>query len=237
MTRAEHDGIQSMPMPGMNAAALSKTDQVFARLRDDIVGGRYQPGMPISERVVAEENSVSRVPVREALIRLERDGLVEMWPGRGASVKVFTTENMLSLYQAREALEGMAARLAAERVHPSALARICDGMRAESGSPAPDFQALTRLGNEFHAAVIQGSRNSALIEMASTISDRAKICRRLSYLAASEAESMHAAQEHLLIAEAIESRSAARAEELMRQHIATWAAVLRRHMAGDHSPL
>ena len=56
---------------------MSKTDQVHARLRDDIVSGRYQPGAPISERSLAEENDMSRVPVREALIRLERDGLVD----------------------------------------------------------------------------------------------------------------------------------------------------------------
>lgn len=233
VTRFEHDDTNRAPL---RALVVRKTDQVRVRLRDDIVGGRYQPGMPISERLLAEENAVSRVPVREALIRLERDGLVDIWPGRGAAVKVFTTEDMLSLYQAREALEGMAARLSAERLPPSALGAISQRTRSEIAISSPDVRVLTRLGNEFHDAVIQGSRNSVLIEMAGTISDRVKICRRLSYSGSNDTESMHAAEEHLLIAEAIDSRSSADAERLMRDHVATWAAVLRRHMAGDHHP-
>jgi DNA-binding GntR family transcriptional regulator len=231
------DDRRSAPTGALHASQLTKTDLVHARLRDDIVVGRYQPGMPISERALAEENAVSRVPVREALIRLARDGLVDLWPGRGAAVKVFTSETMVSLYEAREALEGMAARLSAERMPPAALRAVCDRMRAEIASPTPDFSDLTLLGHDFHEGVMRGSRNSALIELASAISDQVEICRRLSYRAADESESMQAAEEHLGIAEAIENQSAADAERLMREHIATWAAVLRRHMAGDHSPI
>lgn len=235
MTGVDRDGALSLSAGVVPLGVPSKAEQVYARLREDIVAGRYQPGMPISERVVAEENTVSRVPVREALIRLERDGLVDMWPGRGAAVKVFSTENMLSLYEARAALEGMAARLAAERIRKGTLEAICEGMRAETASRTPDVRALTILGNDFHDAVIHGSRNSVLIELAGAISDRVRICRRLSYRASSESESLHAAEEHLGIAEAIQTRSSAVAERLMREHIETWATVLRRHLAGDHS--
>jgi DNA-binding GntR family transcriptional regulator len=103
---------------------VGKKEFIRNRLRDDIVQGRYEPGDPVPERVVAEELEVSRIPVREALIELERDGLVSILPRRGAYVQVFTAENMQSLYETREALEGMAARLAAQRMNPAILASL-----------------------------------------------------------------------------------------------------------------
>src|SRR4051794_34317764 len=91
----------------------SKAEWTRMRLRRDILEGRYAPGDAISERLVAQELEVSRVPVREALIQLDRDGLVSVTPGRGAYVPQMSSDNMQSLYEARAALEGQASALAA----------------------------------------------------------------------------------------------------------------------------
>lgn len=213
----------------------SKTELVYERLRGDIVSGRLTPGVPISERVVAEEYAVSRVPVREALIRLEHDGLVETWPGRGTAVKLFSTETMRSLYLAREALEGMSARLAAERPRPDGFLDLRERLEAAMSRSALDKDALSSIGDDLHAAVIAASRNSVLIEMASTVADRVKICRQLSY-GDNVDSSLHAeaAREHLRIAQAIDDGDPDAAEQSMRSHIATWAEVLANQMLGDH---
>jgi DNA-binding GntR family transcriptional regulator len=204
------------------------------RLREYILDGRYAPGDPIPERLVAQELRVSRVPVREALIQLERDGLVSMMPGRGAHVRTVTADNMLSLYETREALEGMASRLAAQRLDPQTLTPFTEKFRAHlDESLSLDGAAQTKLGHDFHDAIIRGSRNSVIIEMSASITDRVELCRRLSYGQASRPHAQRAAEEHLGIAGAIERGEPDVAERLMREHIASWAQFLKSHMAGD----
>jgi DNA-binding GntR family transcriptional regulator len=79
-----------------------------------------------------EELGLSRLPIREALSKLERDGLVEIFPARGAQVRRLSASNIESLYQAREALEGMAARLAAMRIPSGEFDRLRQQFQAVS---------------------------------------------------------------------------------------------------------
>jgi DNA-binding GntR family transcriptional regulator len=213
---------------------LNKKELVRQKLRDEIVSGRLNPGDPIAERAVAEEFHVSRVPVREALIQLERDGLVEISPGRGAQVKRFNASNIESLYHLREALEGMAARLAAVRMRPGELATFRLKFHAISASPAhEDLASISRLGDEFHSAVIHGSRNSMIIDMSDSIADRVRMARRVSYGQMDAASVGKATQEHLAIVEAICERDPDLAERRMRSHISGWAQVVLETMPGD----
>ncbi|WP_256438409.1 GntR family transcriptional regulator [Pseudonocardia sp. H11422] len=214
--------------------STSKKTFIRDQLRDDIVKGRYAPGEPISERAVAEGHAVSRIPVREALIELERDGLVSILPRRGAQVRSFSAENMRSLYQAREALEGMAARLSAQRMRRDSLMSLRERIRDQIASDDDDMSALSALGGEFHDTVIQGSRNSVIIEMSAGIADRVTICKRLAYGGAPHDQAVLAGREHLAIAEAIDAGDADLAERRMRQHIATWSDFLYVNMSGDH---
>lgn len=214
--------------------STSKKQFIRDRLRADIVTGRYAPGEPISERAIAEDHAASRIPVREALIELERDGLVSILPRRGAQVRSFSSENMSSLYQAREALEGMAARLAAHRLPQGGLASVQARIGEEIGSGAADVEALTALGDEFHDTIIQSSRNSVIIEMSGLIADRVKICKRLAYGGMPQAQAVLAAEQHLAIAEAVDAGDADLAERRMREHIAKWRDHLYTNMSGDH---
>ena len=213
--------------------SMSKKTFIRDQLRDDIVKGRYAPGEPISERAVADDHAVSRIPVREALIELERDGLVSILPRRGAQVRSFSAENMRSLYQAREALEGMAARLSAQRMRRDSLTSLCERIREAMETAREDVSALSALGDEFHDSVIAGSRNSVIIEMSSGIADRVRICKRLAYGGAQHDEAVLAGKEHLAIAEAIDAGDADLAERRMREHIATWCDFLYVNMSGD----
>ncbi|SDT49133.1 GntR family transcriptional regulator [Jiangella sp. DSM 45060] len=218
-------------------AGTRKFEAIRQELRTRILDGRYEPGQPIPERVIAEELAVSRVPVREALRQLERDGLVSIVAQRGAQVRQFSAANMQNLYQAREALEGMAARLAAERADETLLAPFVtqfEGLIDGSITMSPDEESA--LGNDFHDAIARGSRNATVIELMATIHDRVRLCRRLTYGHASPAWARRAAEEHLAIAAAIGRGDPDGAEHAMRTHVATWAGFLRSHLAGDSPP-
>lgn len=222
------------PVSSDIADGSRKQEVIRRQLRDRILSGHYAPGDPIPERMVAEELAVSRVPVREALAHLERDGLVAILPRRGAQVRQFSAENMLSLYEARESLEGMAARLTVERVEADYLASFKKQYeQLLDGSIQLDPAAASQLGNDFHEAIAKGSRNLVLIEMLGAIHDRVQLCRRLAYGQASPAWSRRAAEEHLNIASAIEQGDPDLAEQSMRTHVGNWARFLRSRMAGD----
>lgn len=219
---------------GSGGGGTRKYEAIRQELRTRILSGRYEPGDSMPERVIAEELAVSRVPVREALRQLERDGLVSIAAQRGARVRQFSAENMQSLYQAREALEGMAARLAAERVDDSYLTPfIAQFEGLVDGSIHMDPAEESALGNAFHDAVTKGSRNATVIELSATIHDRVRLCRRLTYGHASPSWARRAAAEHLRIAKAISCGDADGAEDAMRTHVSTWTGFLRSHLAGD----
>lgn len=218
-------------------SSAPKSEVIRQELRSRILEGHYEPGQSIPERVIAEELDVSRVPVREALRQLERDGLVVIVAQRGAQVRQFSAENMQNLYQAREALEGMAARLAAERVGGTLLEPFIKQFEGLiDGSIVMNPAEESGLGDDFHEAIAQGSRNATIIELLASIHDRVRLCRRLTYGHASPIWARRAAEEHLAIATAIGRGDPDGAEHAMRTHVSTWAGFLRSHLAGDTPP-
>ena len=128
----------------------------------------------------------------------------------------------------------MAARLAAARGSQDAFESMRKRLKAKVAGDA-DKAVLTQIGDDLHDAVISASRNSVLVELAATIADRVKMGRRLSYRGSSDS-SLHieAASEHLRITEAIVSADPDAAEQVMRSHIATWAARLNDQILGDY---
>ena len=92
-----------------------RTSEGVARiLRTEIFAGRLQPGQPMPERLLAEQLGVSRTPVREALFTLQSEGLVELTPNRGATVRTITANDVVQIYSLRGVLEAYAAREAAK---------------------------------------------------------------------------------------------------------------------------
>ena len=99
-------------------------EAVYRHLKDLLLSGRFSPGERLSEPLLAQELGVSRTPVREALMRLAEEGLVELVPGKGARVRVFAPEEVEEVYGVRALLEGEAAREAALRATPWELAEL-----------------------------------------------------------------------------------------------------------------
>lgn len=138
---------------------------VYEEVQRRIVDGRLQQGERIYEDQLAAELDVSRNPVREALQALEAEGFVELEPRRGARVAVISIERANELFEMREALEGMMARLAAQRRSPQELRELQRVVKQGSAAAAAgDVATLPALNTEFHRILGAAAHNSMLAE-------------------------------------------------------------------------
>lgn len=198
-------------------------EQVLERIQRAIVAGVLPPGSKISEPEFSRSFGVSRGPLREAIRRLEARRLVEFVPHVGARVTSLTVDQLCDIYQVREGLEGMAARLAAERMTREEV----DALDAllERHSSFPEVRAGTayfqpQYDSDFHYRVALGSRNEVLGQLLGR--DLYHLVRMYRHrFSAYEGRPQRALEEHRRIAAAIREGDGELAEMLMRRHIAS----------------
>ncbi|MFP1683557.1 GntR family transcriptional regulator [Alloalcanivorax sp. C16-1] len=202
-------------------SARTLADRVFARLQDDIVRGVIAPGSKVSETELAGRYGVSRGPLREAIRRLESRKLVEREVHVGTRVASLSFTDLIEIYYVREALEGQAARLAAERMSEQEVAGLYQllAQHEQQQDLREDTAYFQReFDLDFHYRIIQGSHNQTLIRM--LIGELYHLVRMYRYQFSTTANRpQKALHEHRRIVEAIESRDAEMAELLMRRHI------------------
>lgn len=160
----------------------SLTEQAAEALRDRIVGGAFQLGEALSEVSLASELGVSKTPVREALMQLRRDGLVEVHPQRGTFVFTMTAEQVRQLSEMRSILETAALRLAMSRNRP-ALVTAWRGIVAAMRAALADGHAARyrTLDGDFHRIVVKFAENRYLLEAFDGLAFRVQALRnRLS---------------------------------------------------------
>ncbi|MDF1780449.1 MAG: GntR family transcriptional regulator [Alcanivoracaceae bacterium] len=196
-------------------------EQVFAQLQDDIVLGVLKPGTRLGEAELASRYGVSRGPLREAIRRLESRKLLQREPHVGARVASLTTDDLVEIYRVREALEGMAARLAAQHMTESEVQGLHDvlSQHEQQQDIKEDTAYFQREGDlDFHYRIIQGSHNQTLIDL--LIGELYHLVRMYRYqFSAVTNRPQKALAEHRRIVEAIESGDGDLAEMLMRRHI------------------
>lgn len=145
------------------------TERSYVEIRDRILSGRLLPGARLVEVDLAAELNVSRTPVREALRRLSAEGLIEMLPNRGATVRSWTDGELYDNYESRAELESLAAARAAERFDVAALVvleRLCMEMEACGVVPDRDGRdRLTELNTEFHDTIRHAANSPTLTSM------------------------------------------------------------------------
>jgi len=198
-------------------------EAVIERIREAIMDGRFVPGQRLIEADLMEELSASRGPVREALRRLGAEGVVDLVPNRGAVVRKLSRKDLSDLFRMREALEGLAARMAAERV---AIEHLGDHFRqaAEAltephgGQPA----VFTRENRALHQLIVDYSNNPQLAE---TLMQLRIPLARLHIRAAIDQEYRdQSRQEHDAVIAAIAAGDGESAETNMRRHLREAAA-------------
>lgn len=194
-------------------------DSVYAQLRDAILIGQVASGAHLSVPMLASQFGVSRSPVREAVQRLIRDGLAHEQPHKGARVVRLELTELVDLYDVRELLEGLAARLAASRATESQLASLRKLVTEHTAlAIAGDERSALEADVKFHTRLRQISGNRPLIEQLARLDGQVRVAMSTTAHAQPGAPS-EAAHEHLLILEAITERNPRRAEDLSRGHI------------------
>ncbi len=141
-------------------------ETAYAVLREAIVTNTLKPGTRLRADDLAKKLGVSKTPVREALRKLQAEDLITVQPGNALTVKSISEEQLIEIYYTREALEGMAARLAAENAGQVELAKlraIQDEMKAPSA--AGNVKQLRQLSGEFQLAVFRAARNDTIYRL------------------------------------------------------------------------
>ncbi len=198
---------------------VTASDKTFIQLRQDIVEGDILSGSKLSETELATRYAVSRAIVREAINRLENCHLVERKPNVGARVVALSPERLVSLYQVRESLEGMAARLAATNMTDDEIDDLQALLNAHLQTVQSGDTYYQEAGDvDFHYRIILGSKNDHLISMLiEGIYHLIRMYRVQLGMAGPRVTT--AFDEHRSIARAIDNRDGELAEILMRRHI------------------
>jgi DNA-binding GntR family transcriptional regulator len=192
---------------------VSLSRQIEAHLERLIFMGTLKSGQRLSEPEIAKWFGSSRSPVREALRHLEQAGLVTIEPRRGASVKVPNRREVEDTLAVREALEGMAARLTAERASDAEIALLRECVNKRSKELHLPSAAVT----DFHEVLIKASHNEPLQTILRGSWNLFRILRSIS--SSGEGRPMLSLDEHRAIIDAIEARDPDRAEQATRSHV------------------
>jgi len=198
---------------------VTAADKIFLQLRQDIVEGVIFSGSKLSETELSTNYGVSRAVIREAINRLESCHLVERKANVGARVVAITLEGLVELYQVREALEGMAARLAATNMTDLEISDLNALLNSHFKTVQSGETYYQEAGDvDFHYRIALGSKNSHLISV--LIDSNYHLIRMYRVqLGMTGARVTTAFDEHKHIVEAISNRDAELAEMLMRRHI------------------
>jgi DNA-binding GntR family transcriptional regulator len=201
---------------------------VGQHIRNRILSGEFGPGSRLVERDLADRFEVSRSPVREALRILDQEGLVEKLPTRGIVVKQLKRREVDEIFDIREALEGMASRLAAQRVAEGAESQL-QGLVAESREAflRDDPVAVREANWGFHDEIIAFSGNETLQVLLTPLMGRLHwILRQISDFERIEVD-------HLRLAAAIDSGYPDLAEAEAQSHVRSYRAMTMERLFGD----
>lgn len=202
---------------------------VYTRIRDDIVAGALPPGEPLVEITMAGRYGTSRTPVREALRRLEQDGLVER-ADRGMRVRARSPEEVLEIYDVRIGLEATAGRWAALRRTELDLVRLRGAHQRMVELDPVDPTRMAEANRRFHEALWAAGHNGTLIDLLRHLS--AHLTRYPATTLTRPGRWAAVLDEHARLIDAVAGRDAERAGEVAGEHMAA-AREIRLRMAGE----
>ena len=197
---------------------LPLRDVVFNTLRDAILKGELEPGERLMEIQLAERLGVSRTPIREAIRKLELEGLVLMIPRKGAEVAKISEKSLRDVLEVRRSLEELAAELACQRMDAEALKDLEDAQKAfiqavESG----ETMTMAEADEHFHDVIYMGTGNTRLVQILNNL--REQMYRyRVEYLK-DERNYPTLMREHSEIVEGLMTKDKGRVTEAMHKHV------------------
>jgi DNA-binding GntR family transcriptional regulator len=191
------------------------TSEVYHKVRDAIRKGTLSIGERVTEADLAARFGVSRTPVRDAIVRLEADGLLTNEPRRGLIITDLSHQQIVELYFMREVLEGAAARQAAQSASDIELRTIAEIAESEA-EHLGDFDALGEINVKFHQMIMLAAHNRYLLRSLSQLSVTMSL---LPSLLSRGTRAANASQEHQEIVNALLARNSEAAEAAARRHV------------------
>jgi DNA-binding GntR family transcriptional regulator len=228
--------VGGLSVADLYTAPSTPGEETYASIRRAILDGTLRPGERIVEQQLAETLNVSRTPVREALLKLERENLVAR-VGRGMAVRRYSSDEVRDIYNLRAHLESFAARMAAERVTEgelSALSRIQDEMDHEPMEMTPEvIRALARDNQRFHAMVVRCARNAPLDRCFVQVFQLPLLYKAYVYF--DDERRRRSDQDHRELVELLRAGDGSTAEEHWRSHLRRGGDVLAQHLAASEA--
>lgn len=238
-----------MARPGVSSGKKLSVSDVVDYIRSKILTGEYGPEGRLVEEQIAGELGVSRTPVRQALTIIEAEGLVEIFPNRGAIVASFSFDEVWSVYDLRAVLEGLAARRATESIGEAELEKL-RGLASEmeqldrelrEANTAPGrlsddvhkerIRCLVNANQDFHQTIVAASRNRRLEKLMRRTVQLPMVLKAFSWYRPAERAVIN--HQHRKVLRALESGDAQRAELVMTEHIYEGRDVILRALEED----
>jgi DNA-binding GntR family transcriptional regulator len=216
----------------------TKSQVVYETLRRWILHGRLAPGQTIDQEGLATSLRVSRMPLRQALLKLEADGLISIRPHRSAVIVPLSPSVIEEIYATRTALEGMLAEVGARRSDPGCLARMAGLLRQmEAATAAGEMDAFVDLDRRFHAELYSVSGYERACEILDRLRDSSD--RYVLFYAAYQHGAEQSLDEHRHLLDACRAGRALDVRHITERHILRGADTLRRlamEQSGMHDP-
>lgn len=191
---------------------------VFESIREAILDGRLKPGERVMEIQLAEKLGVSRTPVREAIRKLELEGLLIMEPRKGAYVADVSLKDVVDVLEVRSSLEGLAASLAATRASEEEIQLLREkSTQFKECIEKSDVQGMINKDTEFHEIILQAAKNKKLTSIIESLREQVQRFR-ITYFTEYNMTT-YLVKEHENVLDAIESRDSEKANEYAQKHI------------------
>ena len=188
--------------------------KVYKIIKEGIIHRKFLPGTQLKESDLVRKLGVSRTPIREALNQLSKEGIIEIFPRKGAFVKNCTKEEVIEILILREVLEGVAARLATLQMSDGLVKRL-ETLFKDNRKDSIDY---AQTDEQFHSEIIQASGSTRLVGLVNNLTDSLQMLdmRTVSFRYPERIKESLA--EHLKIIDAFRARDAVMAEKLTREH-------------------
>jgi DNA-binding GntR family transcriptional regulator len=210
-------------------------EQVYAGIKNAIISGEFEPGRRLIEERLAEDMKTSRTPVREAIQKLEKEGLIHRLLRGGFAVKGVSEEEVEEVFGLRAVLEGYAAYLATARIREDELNALEEIITMqEAGLAATDVEEFIRLDGEFHDSLYKAAKNSRLYALLNDLRDY--MYRYRVILLRYGRKAAAAVQDHKEMVASMKAGNARQVEKLVRKHMTRGKNLIKKKIRQGQEP-
>ena len=210
-------------------------EQVYAGIKNAIIGGEFEPGRRLIEERLAEDMKTSRTPVREAIQKLEKEGLIQRLPRGGFAVKGVSEEEVEEVFDLRAVLEGYAAYLATARIKEEELNALEAIIKVEEAAlETMDVEEFIKLDTEFHDSLYKAAKNNRLYDLLNDLRDY--MYRYRVILVRYGRKAALAIQDHKEMVSSIRAKNARQVEKLVRRHTTRGKNLIKKKIRQGHEP-